>query len=155
MEIKPLHIVIGLGVVGVGYLLLKPKAAAAASATATPAKPLTPATTTTTPVAVPPPAFDSTKVLNVVLDPGGKTVNLAPGTSMTFSNAMTGQIWSDPGVVSSNETIVSPQPGSFSNFVTVKPGAAVVTGYYTDNSGAMQKATVTIVVVDPNAPPAQ
>ena len=136
---KAIHVLAAAGLAGLAYWYLKPAAGAGAGTGTTEKAPV--ATSTVA-------QYDSSKAQAVALDPtGAKQITVAPGTSLTFSNPMTGTIWSGQGVVSSNPSIVAPVPGSFSNFQVVAGGnGAVVTGYYTDNAGALKQASVTVLV---------
>jgi hypothetical protein len=92
-----------------------------------------------------PKAFDLSKALQLPLD--GRSVVVRPGTSLQVSKSVGGLAWADPGVVSSNDTVLAPSvPTTITGFVALKEGTALLTGYYFDDAHELQRVAATVTV---------
>lgn len=148
MEIKPLHV--ALGVLGLGVVFYAYKNSQAAQLLIAP-NPIVPTKTDVlqTPAgpAVNPANYDISKTMQFVLDVEGKTVTAKPGQMIHFVKNVGGQAWAGDGVVSSNPTVVMPVANTIADFVAKAEGAAVITGYYfADDGSGLKSLKATIMV---------
>ena len=151
MEIKPLHI--GLGIVGLGalYLLLRPEPAVTIVPMPLPvpgAPPPPPPPPSPTPV-VTGKSYDSARAFPVVLSVPSGALTTGVGASILAANTLGNQLWVSPGVTSSNTTVLTPSdPATTNGFVAIAPGTAILTGYIWDDTVSKNiPITATVVVV--------
>lgn len=151
MEIKPLHI--GLGIVGLGalYLLLRPESATIIVPMPLPVPgtpPPPPPPPSPTPI-VTAKSYDSARAFPVVLSVPSGTLTTGVGASVLAANTLGTQLWVAPGVSSSNTTVLAPSdPATTNGFVAIAPGSAILTGYVWDDTVSKNipiTATVTVV----------
>jgi hypothetical protein len=151
MEKKYVYAAVGIaGAVGIYFLV---KNSQAANKTLVPQPVLPPAPVKSDVIATPagPAAtkdsYDITKAVTFIMDTTGRTLTVKPGQQIHFTKTVGGPAWADPGVVSSNPSVVMPVDKTIADFVAKVEGASVITGYYfADDGSGLAKLTATIYV---------